>query len=97
MKSKEEILGKWLTNPSPDDIDIEFGCKDGAPSDKILKAMNEHAQQCSIGFAQWIIIEEWEELAIDQWYKESSRDENGDPKYFTIEQLFNLYLNSLNQ
>ena len=52
MKSKEEILNNTLSEISP-------FLSDDDKVDCILKAMDEYAQEMSVGFAEWTQVNLW--------------------------------------
>lgn len=63
----------------------------------VVEHMDEYAKEVAIGFKKWadsFYIESGQDLALNVYYSHVSRESE---ENFTIEQLFNLYLQSLNQ
>lgn len=86
MLSKKEIIYKHENV----DEKVMKNYPNGYPY--IDKAMDEHAQQMSIGFAEFIATP----FNKIKWLKSVQKWTNSNDELYTTEQLYQLYLNQLN-
>lgn len=96
--TKEEII---IKNVPGDCIWNEAQHLINTPFEYVYNAMNEHARQISIGFAKWkgeegyTKIYHYNDDNDGKWYDENYMGINR--HYYTTEQLYNEYLESLNK